>query len=129
MSMVEAERSEVRQQIERWIEESQSLLGRIIPALLDDNERLRGKVAAAEEDCDRMRTEIGQLRREIAELQKEVAELSSEKQYLRGEQRMIAEAASRALHHVAQLAQPLNEILQRVQMGEPVPVEGAGNRD
>jgi len=126
--MSETERSEVRQQIERWIEESQGMLGRTIPGLLDDNERLRAKIAAAEEDCDRMRMEIGQLRREIAELQKEVGELQGERQYLRGEQAVIAEAVSRALHHMSQLTQSMNEILQRIHVAEPVPVDGATDR-
>src|SRR2546427_960078 len=30
-----------RQQVERWIEESQYLLGRVIPSVFDDNQRLR----------------------------------------------------------------------------------------
>ena len=29
-----------RQQVERWIEESQYLLGRVIPSVFDDNQRL-----------------------------------------------------------------------------------------
>jgi hypothetical protein len=124
--MIETDRSEVRHQLERWIEESQGLLGRIIPSLLDDNERLRGKVAVAEQDCDRMRTEIGQLRREIADLTRDITELRAERQELRGEQAAIADAVSRVVYHVSQLAQPMNEILQRFQVADAVPVDGAG---
>jgi chromosome segregation ATPase len=127
--MSDIERPEVRHQLERWIQESQALLGRIIPGLLDDNERLRGKVAAAEQDRDRMRMEIGQLRREIADLTKDLTQLQADRQYVRGEQTAIAEAVSRALHHMSQLAQPMNEILQRVHVAEVVPADDTGVED
>ena len=50
-----------RQQVERWIEESQYLLGRVIPSVFDDNQRLRERAAASDAECDRMR-ELGRAR-------------------------------------------------------------------
>ena len=52
-----------RQQVERWIEESQYLLGRVIPSVFDDNQRLRERAAASDAECDRMREEIATVRR------------------------------------------------------------------
>jgi hypothetical protein len=62
---------EDRQRVDRWIEESQYLIGRMIPGILDDRERLRGKLEAAEQECVRLRQEIGELRKEVADLQSE----------------------------------------------------------
>ena len=62
---------EDRQRVDRWIEESQYLIGRLIPSILDDRERLRGKLEAAEQECVRLRQEIGELRKEVADLQSE----------------------------------------------------------
>ena len=56
---------EDRQRVDRWIEESQYLVGRIIPALLDDRERLKAKVETSEQEGERLRQEIAALRKEI----------------------------------------------------------------
>ncbi len=84
MSMMET--SEARQQIERWIEESQLLLGRTIPGVLEDNQRLRDKLAGAEEDSDRMREELASLRRELGALQSDLEALRGQHEYLKAEQ-------------------------------------------
>ena len=59
---------EDRQRVERWLEESQYLLGRLIPGYIDDRERLKMRLVGAEEDADRLRHEIEGLRREVASL-------------------------------------------------------------
>lgn len=116
--MTDTGASEVRQQVERWIEESQGLLGRIIPGLLDDNQRLRDKVVGAEQDCDRMRDEIGVLRREVSALQAELESLRGQHDYLKGEQVAVAEALTRAVHHLSQLVQPINEMAAKLHIGQ-----------
>ena len=47
-----------RQRVDRWLEESQYLIGRMIPAYLDDRDRVRGRLETAEHDNDRLRVEL-----------------------------------------------------------------------
>jgi len=116
--------SEARQQIERWIEESQSLLGRMIPSVLEDNQRLRDRVVTAEQDCDRMREEIANLRRELGTLQSELEVLRGQHDYLRSEQAAVGEALSRALHHMGQMMQPINEMMGKLHVTQPLAMDG-----
>jgi len=125
MSMTESGASEARQQIERWIEESQSLLGRMIPSVLEDNQRLRDKVVTAEQDCDRMREEIASLRRELGTLQSELEVLRGQHDYLRGEQAAVGESLTRALHHMGQMMQPMNEMVAKLHVAQPFAMESA----
>jgi uncharacterized coiled-coil DUF342 family protein len=67
-----------RQRVDRWLEESQYLIGRLIPAYLEDRDRVRTRMESADQECDRLRQEVGELRRELGILQAEV-------QYYRGE--------------------------------------------
>jgi len=115
---------EVRQQVERWIEESQYLLGRVIPSVFDDNQRLRDKLAAAEQDGDRMREEIAGLRREINDLHAQLNALRGQHEYLRGEQAAVAEALSRAVAHMSQMMQPINEMVAKLNVSQPA-LEGS----
>lgn len=125
MSLTDTGVSEARQQIERWIEESQLLLGRIIPSVLDENQRLRDKALEAERDCDRMREEIATLRRESGGLQSELEALRAQHEYLRNEQATVAEALSRALHHLNQMTQPINEMVAKLHVAQPMSLEGS----
>jgi hypothetical protein len=102
-----------RQRVDRWIEESQYLIGRMIPGILDDRERLRGKLEAAEQECARLRQEIGELRKEVADLQ-------SETQFFRGEHAAMAEALREVIEHVSQVQKPLNDVFRRLQVTQPV---------
>ena len=124
MSMTESGASEARQQIERWIEESQSLLGRMIPGVLEDNQRLRDKVITAEQDCDRMREEIASLRRELGTLQSELEVLRGQHDDLRGEQAAVGESLTRALHHMGQMMQPINEMMTKLHVTQPLAMDG-----
>ena len=99
---------EDRQRVDRWLEESQYLLGRLIPGYLDERERLKTRLAGSEADCDRLRHELEGLRREVASL---VAEL----QHHRNEQAATAEAFSAVLGQLSDLQKPLNEVHRRLQ--------------
>lgn len=103
---------EERQRVDRWIEESQYLIGRMIPGLLDDRERLRGKLDAAEQECARVRQEIGELRKEIGDLQ-------SETQFFRTEHVAMVEALREVIDHVGQVQKPLNDVFRRLQVTQP----------
>ena len=106
-----------RQRVDRWIEESQYLIGRLIPGLLDDRDRLRGKAEAAEQEIERLRIEVGELRREIADLR-------SERDGYRTDHAAIAEAVARVMDYLGQAQQPLSDILQRAQPAHSITYEG-----
>jgi hypothetical protein len=103
---------EDRQRVDRWIEESQYLIGRLIPGLLDDRDRLKGKLEAAEQECAR-------LRHEAAELRKEISDLQSETQYFRTEHVAMADALREVIEHVGQIHKPLNDVHRRLQVTQP----------
>jgi chromosome segregation ATPase len=103
---------EDRQRVDRWIEESQYLLGRLVPGLLDDRDRLKSKLEAAEEECARLRHEAGEFRKEISDLQ-------SETQYFRSEHVAMADALREVIEHVGQIQKPLNDVHRRLQVTQP----------
>jgi len=99
---------EDRQRVDRWLEESQYLLGRLIPGYLDDRDRLRSRLASAEQDADRLRQEIDGLRREIATL-------AAELQQHRDEQAATADAFAVVMGQLNDLQKPLSEVHRRLQ--------------
>jgi hypothetical protein len=105
-----------RQRIERWAEDSQYVIGRMIPSLLEERDRWRGKAEAADQEIDRLRLELGALR-------KDVAELRAEREFVRTEQAAISDAFTKAMEHLAQLQQPLGDVLHRLQSMQPVLAE------
>jgi valyl-tRNA synthetase len=98
---------EDRQRVDRWLEESQYLLGRLIPGYLDDRDRLRVRLVSAEAEADRLRQEIEALRRDLAGLQGEL-------QYQRNEQAAAAEAFAAVLNQLTELQKPLGEVHRRL---------------
>jgi len=108
VSMQDADILNDRQRVDRWLEESQYLIGRLIPGFLDDRERLKAKVDSAEQDAERLRTEAAELRKEIAGLQSEV-------QYYRSEQAAAADALAGIMDHLSQLQKPASDLYRRLQ--------------
>ena len=106
-SMGDVDVAEERQRVTRWIEESQYLIGRIVPGLLDDRDRLRSRAEGAEQEAERLRHEVHELRKEIADLQ-------SEKEFVRNEQVTMTEAFSKVMEHLSQMHEPLNEVMRRL---------------
>jgi hypothetical protein len=109
---------EDRERVDRWLEESQYLLGRLIPGYLDDRERLKTRLAGSEEDCQRLRLEVDGLRREVSSL---VAEL----QHHRNEQTATAETFAAVLGQLSDLQKPLVEVHRRLQAVHAPPLNGA----
>ena len=99
---------ETRQRVDRWIEESQYLLGRIIPGILEDRERLRGRAEAAENACEQLGLEASNLRREVSELHLEI-------QGLRSELAEIGRTAGAVIEHLTQSIHPISELHQKLQ--------------
>ena len=106
------EAMEERQRVDRWIEESQYLIGRMIPGLLDDRERIRARLETAEQRC-------GKLREEVLELRKEVSELRAEALFFRSEHAAIAETLSGIVVHLGHVQKPLNDVYRRLQVSPP----------
>jgi hypothetical protein len=101
-----------RQRVDRWLEESQYLIGRLIPAYLEDRDRARSRLDSADQECDRLRQEVGELRRELGILQAEV-------QYYRGEHQAAAEVFASMISHLAEMQKPMQETYRRLQMTPP----------
>jgi hypothetical protein len=108
-----------RERVERWVEDSQYVIGRLIPGLLQDRDRWRTKAEAAEQEIDRLRSEVAAVRKEIAERE-------AERQLVRAEQAVIAEAFGRAMEHLTHMQQPLTDIVKRLQSLQPVLAEANG---
>jgi len=107
ISMNENETVEERQRLERWLEDGQFMLGRIVPSLIEERDRLRARAEAAEEHCER-------LRQELNELHKTVTDLHSERQYIRQEQAAIAESIGTLLSQLTDLQRPLHDAHRRL---------------
>ena len=107
---------EDRQRVDRWLEESQYLMGRIIPACLDDRDRVRGRLEAAEQDNERLKIELAEARREITELRGEL-------EFHRAERTSVADAFNTIVDHLTALQKPVNDISRRLHSAQPVASE------
>lgn len=107
---------EDRQRVDRWLEESQYLIGRMIPAYLDDRERLRGRLQATDQDNERLKAELADARREIAELRGDL-------EFHRGERARIAESFHAIVEQLTAIQAPISDISSRLQ---PIGAVAAG---
>ena len=107
---------EDRQRVDRWLEESQYLIGRMIPAYLDDRERLRGRLQVTDQDNERLKAELSDARREIAELRGDL-------EFHRGERARIAESFHAIVDQLTAIQGPVSEISSRLQ---PIGAVAAG---
>jgi hypothetical protein len=110
--MQEMETLGERQRVDQWLEESQYLLGRLIPGLLDDRDRAREKVAAIEAECDRLRLEAAELRQELGQLRAEL-------EWRRGKDAAAAALCSGLIEQLGELQKPIHELYRHIQAGYP----------
>jgi hypothetical protein len=103
--MVDPEVSE-RRRIDHWRLEGEYLLGRVVPALLDDRDRLACRLEIAEWDRERLRLEAVELRDEVSELQAR----------FRAERAAIVEALEAVMDLLGQLHVPLEELGRRLHL-------------
>ena len=114
--MSEMETREDPQQVTRWLAESQHMLGRAIPALIEDRDRLRQTLDTREHECERLQEELGELRRNLGTLQ-------SELERLHGERAAMAETFGSVVELHGRLQRPLDEIARRLHAAQPVAVD------
>ena len=111
-SMEGMEGLEDRQRVDRWLEESQYLIGRMIPSYLDDRDRVRGRLETSEHDNERLRGELTDAKREIAELRAEL-------DFLRSERASVAESFNTIVEHLTALQKPVNDISRHLHSVQP----------
>jgi len=107
---------EDRQRVDRWLEESQYLIGRMIPAYLDDRDRVRARLESVEQDNERLKIELADVRREIAELRADL-------DFHRTERARFADNFHTMVEHLTALQRPINDISSRLQATQPTSVE------
>jgi hypothetical protein len=98
---------ENRQRVDRWLEESQYLIGRLVPAYLEDRDRVRARLEVVEQDNERLRTELAEARREVTELRGDL-------EFHRAERVGIAYAFNAIVEHLAAVQKPVTDVTRRL---------------
>ena len=111
VSMEGIEGIEDRQRVDRWLEESQYLIGRLVPAYLDDRDRMRSRLDVVEQDNERLRTELADARREASDLRGEL-------ETHRSERASVADSFGAIVEHLAALQRPISDISRRIHNAE-----------
>jgi hypothetical protein len=107
VSMERIEGLEDRQRVDRWLEESQYLIGRLVPAYLEDRDRTRARLDVVEQDNERLRVELAEARREVAELRGDL-------EFHRSERASVADSFGAIVEHLAALQKPASDISRRL---------------
>jgi hypothetical protein len=94
-SMEGAAGTETRAKVQKWIEDGQYLVG-LIPALVEENERLRTSLETSEKEFERLRQEVALLR--------------GESDQYRNEREDVADALNKFMNEMLQL---VNEVAQK----------------
>lgn len=115
-SMEGMEGLENRQRVDRWLEESQYLIGRLVPAYIEDRDRIRGRLELVEQDNERLRTELAEARRALAELRGEL-------EFHRADRAGVAETFGAIVEHLGALQKPVNDISRRLHALPSTPSE------
>jgi predicted nuclease with TOPRIM domain len=88
----------------------------MIPAYLDDRERVRGRLETVEADNERLRIELADSRRELSELRADV-------EAHRAERARVAESFHAIVEHLTALQGPVNDVSSRLHVIHPVAAE------
>jgi hypothetical protein len=114
--MSQMETLEDPQRVTRWVAEGQHMLGREIPALIEDRDRLRQTLEAREHECERLHGELDEIRRNLGALRGELDRL-------RGERGAMVEAFGGVVDLLGQLQRPLDQITRQLHAAQSVAVD------
>jgi hypothetical protein len=98
---------ESRQRVLTWVREGQEILGRTLPALLEQHEGLRRRAGEAEAERDRLHAENQQLRGELGELR-------GRHQTVLAAQTDIVQSLGKFMGHMMQVLEPMKELADRL---------------
>ncbi len=110
--MDELESPETRERVGRWMEEGQYLLGRLFPTLIEQRDRLKARAEAAEQACEKLRTDLG-------ELQGALQQLRHENQALRNEQAELGQVFATLTERLRQILDAISAAHQRFPLTHP----------
>ena len=99
--------AETRERVDRWIEEGQYLIGRLLPEFLQEHDRLRARAEATERECDKLRDEVGALR-------KEISGVHTENQHLRAHRAELVDTCTKM---ISQINHMLDQVAQTLRIG------------
>jgi hypothetical protein len=91
--------------VDAWARETQHILTRVIPQMVQDSEDLRRRAGSAEEHVTR-------LKREVEDLQSEVTRLGAEVDRLTAERATMTEAVHRGMAGIARLVEDTTSALK-----------------
>lgn len=100
--------AEARERIDRWIEEGQYLTSRLLPGVLQETERLRSGIEAAEREIEKLKHDINGLRKEITGLR-------NENQYFRTNRAESAESCNKIISQIIHLLNEMSQTLRVTQ--------------
>ena len=91
--------------VEAWVRETQHILTRVLPQMVQDSEDLRRRAGAAEEQVTR-------LKREVEDLQGEITRLGAEVERLNAERADMTQVVHRGMAGIARLADDVTAALK-----------------
>jgi chromosome segregation ATPase len=109
-SMEGAAWTERRAKVQKWIEDGQYLIG-LIPALVEENERLRTSLDSSEKEFERLRQEVALLR--------------GESEQYRNEREDVADALNKFMNEMLQLVNEVAQKFRTPQRKSPFEREGS----
>jgi chromosome segregation ATPase len=102
--------TETRAKVQKWIEDGQYLIG-LIPALVEENERLRTSLDSSEKEFERLRQEVALLR--------------GESEQYRNEREDVADALNKFMNEMLQLVNEVAQKFRTPQRKSPFEREGS----
>jgi uncharacterized coiled-coil DUF342 family protein len=106
--------TETRGKVQKWIEDGQYLVG-LIPALVEENERLRTSLESSEKEFERLRQEVALLR--------------GESESYRNEREDVADALNKFMNEMLQLVNEVAQKFRTPSQRAKSPFEREGSRE
>ncbi|MGH7323571.1 MAG: hypothetical protein ACREJ9_02860 [Candidatus Rokuibacteriota bacterium] len=91
--------------VEAWVRDSQQMLTRVIPGMVQECDELRRRAGAADDH-------VARLQRELEDLQREVARLGTETDRLVADRSALSDTVQRSVNEIARLAGEVLAVLK-----------------